>query len=94
MSSPDKDSNHLEISKDDARKKEIEQTQKLLVGLVDELFDKIEKLNKKKEISQKEKQVPKNSQKSKKIEKKESGIEFTDISWYTEKLKKSSPNND
>ena len=57
--------------------REFEQTQKLLVGLTNELFDKVEKMNPTKEESK-----DKKTSTSKEISK----FELTDLSWYRKKL--------
>lgn len=55
--------------------RELEQTKELLVGLTNELFNKIEILEKKKESKAEEFET-----------REECKIEFSDLSWYTEKL--------
>jgi len=57
--------------------REFVQTQELLVGLTNELFDKVEKMNPTKEESKVEEMS---------TSKKTSKIEFTDLSWYRKKL--------
>ena len=57
--------------------REFEQTQGLLVGLTNELFDQVEKMSTSKE-------KPKGKETS--TSKEKSKIEFTDLSWYKEKL--------
>jgi hypothetical protein len=77
--------------------RELEQTKELLVGLTNELFNKIEILEKKKatenhQIKTKEKSQSKNMEKKKESKseefetREECKIEFSDLSWYTEKL--------
>ena len=57
--------------------REFEQTQKLLVGLTNELFDQVEKMSTSKE-------KPEGQEMS--ASKEESKIVFTDLSWYKKKL--------
>ena len=42
---------HIQKSVDDIKRRELEQTQELLVGLTNELFDKVEKMSTSKEKS-------------------------------------------
>jgi len=66
--------------------RELEQTKELLVGLTNELFNKIESLEKKEE-SENQKIKTKEKVQSESLEKKEeSKIVFSDLSWYKEKL--------
>ena len=57
--------------------REFEQTQELLVGLTNELFDKVEKMS-----TPMEKPNGQETSTSKEISK----IQFTDLSWYKKKL--------
>ena len=66
----------IQKSVDDMKRRELEQTQKLLVGLTNELFDKVEKMNPTKEESKVEKMSA--SEKTPEY--------FSDISWYRKKL--------
>ena len=68
--------------------REFEQTQKLLVGLTNELFDKVEKMDSKKKYYNKNTNTIKKTSKNKKKDssKKKSNFEFTDLTWYKEKL--------
>jgi len=92
---------HIQKSMDDVKRRELEQIQKLLVDLINELFDRIEKMNPTKEESKVEKMNPTKEEskvekmnptkEESKIEemstsKKTSKIEFTDISWYKKLL--------
>ena len=69
--------------------REFEQTQELLVGLTNELFDQVEKMStpKKKPNGQKT-STPKEKPNGQKMStsKEKSKIEFTDLSWYRKKL--------
>jgi len=67
----------IQKSVDDIKRRELEQTQKLLVGLTNELFDKVEKMNPTMEESKVEKMSA--SEKTPKFK-------FSDISWYRKKL--------
>ena len=73
---------------------ELEQTQELLVGLTNELFNKIEKLEKKEKSKDEEIDIKKEKSENEEINspKEESKIEFTDLSWYREKLDSSQQN--
>jgi len=57
--------------------REFEQTQELLVGLTNELFEKVEKMSTAKEKLEEQKTS---------ISKEKSKIEFTDLTWYKKKL--------
>jgi len=67
----------IQKSVDDMKRRELEQTQKLLVGLTNELFDKVEEMNPTKEESKVEEMSA--SEKTPKFE-------FSDISWYRRKF--------
>jgi len=54
MEKSDKKNNPKEESKDVIKRHELEQTHKLLVTLSNDLFDKVEKMNTKKEDSKQE----------------------------------------
>lgn len=65
---------------------ELEQTKELLVHLTNKLFKKIESLEKREEV-EKQKIETKEKVKTDKLEKrKECKIEFTDLTWYRERL--------
>jgi len=69
--------------------REFEQTQKLLVGLTNELFDQVEKMSNPKEKSNGQKMSnPKEKSNGQKMStsKEKSKFEFTDLSWYKKKL--------
>ncbi len=66
--------------------RELQETKELLVRLTNQLFNKIESLEKKKE-SENQKIKTKEKVQSESLEKKkESKIVFSDLSWYREKL--------
>ena len=77
----------MEDSDKEIKQRELEQTQELLVGLTQELFNKTEELESKKKTENAgeskeefgEKEVEPQGQ---------TKIEFTDLSWYQEKLDK------
>ena len=73
-------------SNDLLRHRESEQTQQLLVGLVQELYNKIEKLESKRKSKAKESKSTKNSKDKESKSKEECNIEFSDLSWYKKKL--------
>jgi len=92
---------HIQKSMDDVKRRELEQIQKLLVDLINELFDRIEKMNPTKEESKVEEMNP--TKEESKVEemnptKEESKVEemstseetpkfkFSDISWYKKRL--------
>ncbi len=69
--------------------REFEQTQELLVGLTNELFDQVEKMSTpKKKPKGKKTSTPKKKPNGQKMStsKEKSKIEFTDLSWYRKKL--------
>lgn len=68
--------------RDDMKSKEEEQTQKLLIALTNELFEKVERINKMENQNKSEVAKSEDIKTSNQISK----IEFTDISWYREKL--------
>lgn len=78
----------VEETKDIFKRSELEQTQELLVGLTSELFNKIEKLEKKEKSKDEEIDLKKEKSANEEMDspKEESKIEFTDLSWYREKL--------
>jgi len=79
----------IQKSVDDMKRRELEQTQKLLVGLTNELFDKVEKMNPTKEESKDEEMNPtKEESKVEEISTSEETpkFKFSDISWYRKKL--------
>ena len=79
----------IQKSVDDIKRRELEQIQELLVGLTQELFDKIEKMNPTKDVSKVEELNPtKDVSKVEEMSTSEetSKFEFSDISWYKKKL--------
>jgi len=68
---------HIQKSMDDVKRRELEQIQKLLVDLINELFDRIEKMNPTKEESKVEEMST--SEETPKFK-------FSDISWYKKLL--------
>ncbi len=68
---------HIQKSMDDIKRRELEQIQKLLVDLINELFDRIEKMNPTKEESKVEEMST--SEEAPKFK-------FSDISWYKKQL--------
>ena len=71
--------------RDDIKRREQEQTQELLVGLTNELFEKVEKMSAKKKSNAENTAVEKSESQTTSVEA-ESKIEFSDLSWYREKL--------
>jgi hypothetical protein len=71
--------------RDDIKRREQEQTQELLVGLTNELFEKVEKMSAKKKSNAENTAVEK-SESQTTSGGAESKIEFSDLSWYREKL--------
>ena len=78
----------IKESKNVLKRRELEQTQELLVGLTNELFNKIEKMEKKETSENKEFDTGKETSESDEINtpKEKSKIEFSDLSWYRNKL--------
>lgn len=68
--------------RDDMKRREQEQTQNLLIGLTNELFEKIERINKMKNENKNKVTKSEDKETFNQIHK----FEFTDISWYREKL--------
>jgi len=80
---------HIQKSMDDVKRRELEQIQKLLVDLINELFDRIEKMNPTKEESKDEEMNPtKEESKVEEISTSEETpkFKFSDISWYKKQL--------
>jgi len=80
---------HIQKSMDDVKRRELEQIQKLLVDLINELFDRIEKMNPTKEESKVEEMNP--TKEESKVEEMSTSEEtpkfkFSDISWYKKLL--------
>jgi len=80
---------HIQKSMDDIKRRELEQIQKLLVDLINELFDRIEKMNPTKEESKVEEMNP--TKEESKVEEMSTSEEtpkfkFSDISWYKKLL--------
>ena len=65
---------------------ELEQTKELLVHLTNKLFKKIESLEKKLETDNQEIKPEKKVENEKLEKREECKIEFTDLSWYRDKL--------
>jgi hypothetical protein len=78
--------------RDEMKRREQEQTHELLVGITNELFEKVEKLSAK-EKSRAKKITREKSKSPKRDSSKKSKIEFTDLSWYREKLAASGEKN-
>jgi hypothetical protein len=74
------------------KRREQVQTQELLVGLTNELFEKVKKLSEK-EKSNAKKITKEKSKSQKKNTEKDSKIVFTDLTWYREKLAASEGKN-
>ena len=75
----------------DIKIRELQETKELLVRLTNQMFNKIESLEKKKE-SENQKIKTKKKVQSKSLEKKkESKFVFSDLSWYREKLNSKKP---
>lgn len=72
--------------RDDIKRREQEQTQELLVGLTNELFEKVEKMSAKKKSNAENTAVEKSESQETTSSEAESKIEFSDLSWYREKL--------
>jgi hypothetical protein len=72
--------------RDDIKRREQEQTQKLLVGLTNELFEKVEKMSAKKKLNEQKTTVEKSESQETTSGEAEFKIEFSDLSWYREKL--------
>ena len=66
--------------------RELEQIKELLVGLTNELFNKIESLEKKEESKNQKIKTKEKPQNENVEEKEECKIVFSDLSWYKEKL--------
>jgi len=77
MEKSDQKIDHIQKSMDDIKRRELEQIQKLLADLINELFDKIEKMNPTKEESKIEEMST--SEETPKFK-------FSDISWYKKLL--------
>ncbi len=85
IKSDDKSESYKE-SMDMLKIQELEQTKELLVHLNNKLFKKIESLEKKEESKNQNLEAEEVSKESPE-KREECKIEFTDISWYKEKLK-------
>jgi len=72
--------------RDDMKRREQEQTQELLVGITNELFEKVEKLSAKEKSRAKKITKEKLKDQKTSISKEKSKIEFTDLTWYKIKL--------
>ncbi|MDH3824901.1 MAG: hypothetical protein OES14_03830 [Nitrosopumilus sp.] len=88
MKNSDKNINRQEKSKKDTKQRELEQTLKFQVRIVEKLFDKVDKM---KEEIQDSKIVEKNTyeldSKIKKTNtKSKSKFELSDLSWYKDRL--------
>ncbi|MDH3617866.1 MAG: hypothetical protein OEM89_03965 [Nitrosopumilus sp.] len=88
MKNSDKNINRQEKSKKDTKQRELEQTLKFQVRIVEKLFDKVDKM---KEEIQDSKIVEKNTDeldsKIKKTNtKSKSKFELSDLSWYKDRL--------
>ena len=70
------------------RRCELEQTQELLVGLTNELFEKVERMESKKKSTNKKMNTTKKASKNKEKNspKENSNIIFSDLTWYRKKL--------
>jgi dGTP triphosphohydrolase len=69
--------------------REFEQTQELLVGLTNELFEKVEKMNSKTKESKTVERILVDKSSQEEEENKETKIIFSDLSWYKKKLENS-----
>jgi len=74
---------------DDIKRREFEQTQELLVGLTNELFEKVEKINAKTKESKTDEVILVDKSSQDEEESKETKIVFSDLSWYKKKLENS-----
>ena len=82
--------NHsLKETKDDIKRREFEQTQELLVGLTNELFEKVKKMNLKTKESKTDEGILSDKSSQEEEENKETKIVFSDLSWYKKKLENS-----
>ena len=72
--------------KDEMKRREQEQTQELLVGLANELFERVEKMSVQEKPNVKKLAKDKTHSQKRANSKKKSKIEFTDLSWYKAKL--------
>jgi len=72
--------------RDEMKRREQEQTQELLVGITNELFEKVEKLSAKEKSRGKKITKEKSKPQKTSISKEKSKIEFTDLTWYKKKL--------
>jgi len=70
---------------------ELEQTKELLVHLTNKLFNKIDSLEKREESENQKIKTEEKIQNETLEKKEECKIEFTDISWYKEKLNSKKP---
>lgn len=83
---------HNRELRDEMKRREQEQTQELLVGFTNELYEKVEKLSAKENSNSKE--ITKEKSKSqKKTTEKKSKIIFSDLTWYRERLAASGGKN-
>ena len=74
---------------DDIKRCEFEQTQELLVGLTNKLFEKVEKMNAKTKESKTDERILVDKSSQEEEENKETKIVFSDLSWYKDKLENS-----
>jgi len=74
---------------DGIKRREFEQTQELLVGLTNELFEKVEKMNAKTKESKTDERILVDKSSQDEEENKETKIVFSDLSWYKKKLENS-----
>ena len=68
--------------------REVEQTQELLVCLIQELFNKIDQMESSQDFKRERFENTSESQTEDVIPKKEAKIEFADLSWYRKKLER------
>ena len=83
----DEKSESYKESMDMLKIQELEQTKELLVHLNNKLFKKIESLEKREESKNQKLEPEEKVQKEIPDKREECKIEFTDLSWYKEKLK-------
>ena len=86
MEKPDEKIEPITEPRNILKSRELEQTQELLMNLTNELFNKIEKLEKKEKIKNKKVNTEEKSQKKESQKKEPTKFVFSDISWYKEKL--------
>ena len=78
----------IKESKEVLKNREVEQTQELLVGLIQELFNKIDQMESSQDVKTEKFETTSESQKEDVIPKREAKIEFADLSWYRKKLER------